>query len=333
MANKTVLTKKFRLMLAVTAVTVAIGISGCTIPVGTGEHHDENGVTTSRGEHERDGGSGDGEDSEHASASDGEESGNTLTLTERYDTVRKGTRLVLAYDAQNNAFNGTVENITSSTLQHVRVEVHLSNGVELGPTTPVDLAPGQKVDVTLLATAQAFDGWTPHAEVGPGTGGEAGEHGSGGEDGEDGGNGGGEDSEHASASDGEESGNTLTLTEQYDTVRKGARLVLVYDAESNAFNGTVENTTDSTLQQVRVEVHLSNGVELGPTTPVDLAPGQIVDVTLPATAEAFDGWTTHAEVGPGTGGEAGEHGSGGEGGEDGEHGSDGEEGGENNSGG
>ena len=50
MANKTVLTKKFRLMLAVTAVTVAIGISGCSIPVGTGENHGSNGVTTSRGE-------------------------------------------------------------------------------------------------------------------------------------------------------------------------------------------------------------------------------------------------------------------------------------------
>ena len=201
MANKTVLTKKFRLMLAVTAVTVAIGISGCTIPVGTGEHHDENGVTTSRGEHEREGGNGDGESSEgegseHGSASDGEESGNTLTLTERYDTVRNGARLVLVYDAESNAFNGTVENTTDSTLQQVRVEVHLSNGVELGPTTPVDLAPGQIVDVTLPATAEAFDGWTPHAEVGPGTGGEAGEHGSGGE--------GGEDGEHGS--DGEEGG-------------------------------------------------------------------------------------------------------------------------------
>lgn len=196
MANKTVLTKKFRLMLAVTAVTVAIGISGCTIPVGTGEHHDENGVTTSRGEHEREGGNGDGEDSERASASDGEESGNTLTLTERYDTVRNGARLILVYDAESNAFNGTVENTTDSTLQQVRVEVHLSNGVELGPTTPVDLAPGQIVDVTLPATAEAFDGWTPHAEVGPGTGGEAGEHGPGGE--------GGEDGEHGS--DGEEGG-------------------------------------------------------------------------------------------------------------------------------
>ena len=228
------------------------------------------------------------------------------------------------YDADSNAFKGTVENTTTSTLQQVRVEVHLSNGVELGPTKPVDLAPGQIVDVTLPATAQAFDGWTPHAEVGPGTGGEAGEHGPGGENGGEGGNGVGESREGASASEGEESGNALTLTEEYDTVRKGARLVLAYDAQSNAFKGTVENTTSSTLQQVRVEVHLSNGVELGPTTPVDLAPGQIVDVTLPATAQAFDGWTPHAEVGPGTGGEAGEHGPGGE---------NGEEGGEHSSGG
>ncbi len=207
MANKILLTKNFALMFALTAVMVAIGISGCSITVGTGEHHGSNSITTSRGEHERDGGNGEGEGSEGegsegegsegegsegegsegVSASDGEESGTSLTLTERYDTVRKGARLVLAYDAQSNAFTGTVENTTNSTLQQVRVEVHLSNGVELGPTAPVDLAPGQKVDVTLPATDQAFDGWTPHAEVGPGTGGEAGEHGPGGEDGEDGG--------------------------------------------------------------------------------------------------------------------------------------------------
>ncbi len=185
MANKILLTKNFALMFALTAVMVAIGISGCSITVGTGEHHGSNSITTSRGEHERDDGErSEGEGSEGVSASDGEESGTSLTLTERYDTVRKGARLVLAYDAQSNAFTGTVENTTNSTLQQVRVEVHLSSGVELGPTAPVDLAPGQKVDVTLPATDQAFDGWTPHAEVGPGTGGEAGEHGPGGEDGE-----------------------------------------------------------------------------------------------------------------------------------------------------
>ena len=185
MADKMVLTKCLVLMLALTVVTAAIGISGCVMTVPVGEHHGEEGITTRRGEHEREG--GDSENSEDAGASEGEESGATLTLAERYDTVRKGARLILVYDADSNAFTGTVENTTDSTLEQVRVEVHLSNGVELGPTTPVDLAPGQIVDVSLPATDQAFDGWTPHAEVGPGSGGEAGEHGPGGEDGEDGG--------------------------------------------------------------------------------------------------------------------------------------------------
>ena len=153
MASKMVLTKKFMSMAAVTAVTAAIGISGCVMTVGTGEHHGSSGIETSRGEHESEGGTGEGESSEGVSESEGEESGKTLTLTERYDTVRKGARLILVYDAQNNVFSGTVENTTDSTLEQVRVEVHLSNGIELGPTTPVDLAPGQIVDVFLPAAA------------------------------------------------------------------------------------------------------------------------------------------------------------------------------------
>lgn len=80
---------------------------------------------------------------------------------------------------------------------------------------------------------------------------------------------------------GEESGHLLTLEETYDVVRLGARLIL-YSAEDNAFVGTVQNTTDETLPQVRVEVHLSNGVELGPTTPQDLESGQTVEVVLSA---------------------------------------------------
>ena len=80
-------------------------------------------------------------------------------------------------------------------------------------------------------------------------------------------------------------------------VRNGARLILTYDAQSNSFKGTVENTTDETLKQVRVEVHLSNGKELGPTTPADLAPGEKREVQLTATSTDFDRWTAHPEVG------------------------------------
>ena len=125
----------------------------------------------------------------------------------------------------------------------------------------------------------------------------------------------------------EESGTELALDESYDAVRNGARLVLTYDAQSNSFNGFVENTTESTLRQVRVEVHLSNGVELGPTTPTDLSPGESIDVSLTATDKDFDGWTAHPEVGESRGGEHG-HGEGeGEHGEgEGEHGEEGESG-------
>lgn len=115
---------------------------------------------------------------EHGSG--GEESGAALAPDQTYDAVRRGTRLILRYDAEANAFIGTVRNITAGVLRRVRVEVHLSNGVELGPTEPVDLAPGAEREVRLAATEQAFTGWTPHAEVG-GSGDGGGEHGAGGE--------------------------------------------------------------------------------------------------------------------------------------------------------
>jgi len=112
---------------------------------------------------------------------------------------------------------------------------------------------------------------------------------------------------------GEESGTELGLDETYNNVRNGARLVLAYDAGSSSFKGTVENTTERTLERVRVEVHLSNGKELGPTAPGDLAPGQTREVVLVAASTDFDGWSAHPEVGneehaEGHEGEGGEHG-------------------------
>ena len=138
-----------------------------------GEHvHGENGEA--HGEH-----GAEGANQEHAGTAEGgeEESGNLLTLDKTYDVVRLGARLILAYSAEDNAFVGTVQNTTDETLQQVRVEVHLSNGVELGPTTPQDLESGRTVEVALSAEAQEFDGWSPRAEVGGSEHGHAGEGG------------------------------------------------------------------------------------------------------------------------------------------------------------
>lgn len=104
---------------------------------------------------------------------EGEESAQQFAKNETYDKVRHGARLILSYDANTNTFTGTVENTTNQTLSKVRVEVHLSNGIELGPTAPNDLAPGQKVNVELNAAGQNFSKWSAHPEVG------SGEHGGG----------------------------------------------------------------------------------------------------------------------------------------------------------
>ena len=280
-------------------LAVAVAVAGCG---GEGEDG-KSGAESGAGE-----GSGEG----------GEEAGTNLALDEIYDAVRKGARLTLEL-----GFDGTVENTTDATLENVRVEVHLSNGVELGPEVVGDLAPGEMVDVFVpVETPDAFDGWTPHAEIGAGgeAGGEhgpggegggesGGEHGAGGESGGEHGAGGAGSGE-GGGEGGEESGASLALDEVYDELRKGSRLILEL-----GFAGEVENTTDAVLENVRVEVHLSNGVELGPEVVGDLAAGEMVDVFVPVdTPDAFDGWTPHAEVGPGGGEAGGEHGPGGEGG-------------------
>ena len=130
-----------------------------------------------------------------------------------------------------------------------------------------------------------------------------GEHGEGGREGR---------GEHGEA--GEEGGARLGKDQTWDATRNGAHLVLAYDPGTQSFRGTVRNTTSKPLSQVRVEVHLSNGVELGPTKRVDLKPGAAVAVELAAGGQSFTWWTTHPEHGseeghgPGHEGEAGEHG-------------------------
>jgi hypothetical protein len=130
--------------------------TGCT---------DEGGECTGHegGEHE-----GEGEEG----GDEGEENGTELQKDESHDEERKGTHLILNYVEADNMFVGTVENISADPLDQVRVEVHLSNGTELGPTPDISLDPDQIEDIELDGDSEPFDTWSAHAEVG------ADEHGS-----------------------------------------------------------------------------------------------------------------------------------------------------------
>ena len=97
-----------------------------------------------------------------------EESGKELALNEKYDRVLNGARLILTYDAESNSFLGTVENINEKKLEKVRVKVYLSNGVELGPTTTVDIEGSKKMNIKLSTISKGFDAWTAHLEIGGG---------------------------------------------------------------------------------------------------------------------------------------------------------------------
>ena len=311
----------------------------------------------SGGEH----GSG-GESGRESGGGAEEGSGAMLAPDQTFDMVRGGARLILSYDTAGNAFVGSVENTTSNVLTNVRIEVHLSNGTEFGPTTPVDMAPGQVMPVHLPATAAPFSGWAPHAEVGggehgSGSGEGGGEHGGSGESGGEhgsGGEGSGESTEGSGEGGGERneaamSSPIIPLDQTWDGTLGGLAISARYDAATESVQSTVRNTTSEVLCYVQAEPHLKSGTatvgELGPDVLGNLDPGQEATTSVSVATEpalagvAFDGYVVHMEVfdcsGPGpvphTGGEGaegggesgGEHrGSGGEG--SGEHGSGGE---------
>ena len=305
------------------------------------ERGDSGDEHSSRREGNESSGEGSGTSGEHGDGGDGgstaSDGGSELSeaamsspvtpLGQSWNGVVGGLAVSMQYDPASQSVHGTVRNTLSRTLCYVQAEPHLKSGNktvgELGPEKLGHLNPGQEATSSLTVASEpelagvSYDGYVVHMEVfdcsGPGpaahTGGEgtegSGEHGPGGEGG----------SESAGADGKEGTGaSALALDETFDSVRSGARLILKYDAPTNSFKGTVENTTNGVLDRVRVEVHLSNGTELGPTTPTDLAPGEVTAINLPATPASFAEWTTHAEVGTGREGlESGEeHQAGGE---------------------
>ena len=142
-------------------VILLIGLSGCNADSESGEHTEG----AESGEHMRESESGEHSGDSESGEGD-EESATQFELTDTYDQIRAGARLVLSYDHNVNTFTGFVENGTESTLRRVRVEVHLSNGIELGPTPSVDLDPGQTREINLPASDEPFESWSAHPEVG-----------------------------------------------------------------------------------------------------------------------------------------------------------------------
>ncbi|WP_420448449.1 hypothetical protein [Candidatus Palauibacter sp.] len=122
---------------------------------------------------------------------------------------------------------------------------------------------------------------------------------------------------------GEEGGAYLgRMTRQDELFANGARLILQFNPNTQVFVGSVTNTTTRTLSQVRVEIHLDNGTELGPTKRINVGPGQTIPVELGTFGNDFSSWVSHPEAGVEQGHGGGEESGEGRGGREGrgEHG-------------
>ena len=108
---------------------------------------------------------------------------------------------------------------------------------------------------------------------------------------------------HGPEGQGGESGESGTQYAPSDTAREtrnGVELILDYDSARQVFTGTVRNTTTATVTQVRVEIHLSNGVELGPTPRTNLAAQETQSIELDARGQTFTWFSVHVEIGSGS---------------------------------
>ncbi|MCY3927865.1 MAG: FxLYD domain-containing protein [Acidobacteria bacterium] len=94
-----------------------------------------------------------------------------------------------------------------------------------------------------------------------------------------------------------ESGNRYNPGDTAYESRQGVDLVMSHYRPGDRFEGTITNTTGRPISNVRVEIHLSNGTELGPTPNVTLAAGEMLDVELDAAGQSFAWWSVHVEIG------------------------------------
>lgn len=100
----------------------------------------------------------------------------------------------------------------------------------------------------------------------------------------------------------QEIGMVWGINDLAEEIVNGIRLILIYDAPSGSFKGFIENTTIDIVRQVRVKVQIfdeaGNSKVFGPTAPVDMASGDVRNVTLPAPqAGNFDTFKMYPEFG------------------------------------
>ncbi len=248
-----------------------------------------------------------------------------LAKDESFSGLLQDTEVAVLFDPINRKFVGRLRNEATAAVCDVRAAVLLDGAVTVNTTTSgvtfmlAGLNRDGRADFEFPVSDASFNAWTfqietfgcssAPSETESGSGEGSGEHGGSGEGSGEGGSGegpgehggSGEGSGEGGSGEGSEGSPPIPITEPYSGTFQNQKFEFAYDATTRAFRGTVENPTGLTICQSRTEIHASAGnqvIELGPTIPVDLAPGDIIKIVMSAPGHALDTYVLHPESSP-----------------------------------
>lgn len=89
-----------------------------------------------------------------------------LGINDKYNGISKGVKIVLSYDFRKSAFIGSVENMTTKTIENISIRVILSSGLSLESTVIKNFLPGDRKNIILNDNGQMFNWWIAHATKG-----------------------------------------------------------------------------------------------------------------------------------------------------------------------
>ncbi len=251
-----------------------------------------------------------------------------LEPNETFAGLFTDTEIAITFDEATETFIGRVRNEAPQAVCDVQVAVVLDNDRTVN-TTPSGrplrisgLIAGGRRNFEFPVPGTIFTDWAVMVETfncssapsGTAGGGSAegseggseggGEHGSGGEGGGEHGSG-GEGGSEGGGEGGDEGSNEasppIPISTPFSDVFQNQHFMFAFDASTRSFRGSVENRTNTLICRSRTEVHLGAGtqvVELGPTIPENLGPGETLNVVMTIEGYEPETYALHPEASP-----------------------------------
>ena len=84
-----------------------------------------------------------------------------LASPDLFDASKKNVRLVLQYKPAEKGFKGYMENTTNETIKKVSVVIYIEGKAQIGPLSPTDLYPNEKMELTFTYDLKEDEKWLP----------------------------------------------------------------------------------------------------------------------------------------------------------------------------